>query len=425
MCDQHQPVEKPETFWIPEHHEATLKVQVTKFNKKADKLNCPHITYHILGSKSVAAKGYEERAEFWGKDEVPHVTMIEVEVIGQAPKIEGWKFLGTLDRYSLPGAVIINTVPGEQIPEQFHTADASCDHCGKIRRRNETFVLQEDETGDYKRVGRQCVRDFIGYDPKAIMRYMRSLLSFSEQFADEEKYGFGGSGQRFMTFSHIDVLTKTAALIDKYGWVPKSAANEEHSATASDVLQVYFPPDSKYHQAYAAWKKWREELNLDDPKWRKEAEAARAWLKEQTGTGEYWHNLHAIDQAEGVPTHLFGYWCSVMSGYQRAMEKLRLAEREPKLNEHVGDVKERRDFNVKLKKRRSFEGAYGTVRLHEFRDEDGRTLIWWANVDPEMELDGQYRIKGTIKKHDEREGWKQTVLTRVKVIEEVEQEQAA
>lgn len=418
MCDHHEAVDQPETFWIPKHHEVTLQAQIDKFNKKADKLDCPHITYLVHGEKSVVAKGFEERAEIWGESEVPHVTMIEVSIVGAAPKIEGWKFLGTLDHYSLPGAVIINTVPGEEIPKQFHTADASCDHCGKVRRRNETFVLQEDETGEYKRVGRQCVRDFIGYDPKAIMRYMRSLLSFSEQFADEEKYGFGGSGPRFYTFDHIGVLIKTASLIDKYGWVPKSAADEDHRATASEVLDVYFPPDARDPRVYQQWKTWVDSLNLDNPKWKEEAEAARAWLKKHTGEGEYWHNLHAIDQAEGVPTHLFGYWCSVMSGYQRAMEKLRLAEREKKLNEHVGEVKERREFVVKLKARKSFENHYGTTRLHTFIDEDGRTLIWWASVDPELELDGQYKIKGTIKKHDEYNGWAQTILTRVKVLED-------
>jgi hypothetical protein len=402
----------PETFWIPAHKEEVLKDQIFKFNRKAAKLDCPDLTYEVRGEKLVPAEGYE------GEVDAPQVEMIEIELIGEAPKIDGWKFLGTLDHYSLPGKVIINTVPDESIPSKFHVADASCDHCGKVRRRNETFVLQEEDTGDYKRVGRQCVRDFIGYDPKAIARYMRNLTALKESFGDTERYSSGGT--RFYTFEHINILAKTAAVIDAYGWVPRSASNEEHNATASHVMNLYFPPmDSK---ARKAWNEWRVSLQLDNPKWMEEAEAAREWLKQQSTDGEYWFNLHAINESNSVPTHLFGYWCSVMSGYQRAMEKLRLAEREHKVNDYVGEIKERRDFTVKLKSRRSFDSRYGTVRLHTFLDDEGHTLVWWANVDPDMELDGYYKIKGTIKAHDEYNDWKQTILTRVKVVEQIKQD---
>lgn len=416
MCQQN------DTHWINKNQIPTLERALEKFNKQATKLACPHVEYKVHGEKQVVPKEYQSQIAVVGEENLPKETLVEIELIGEAPVIEGWKFLGTLDHYSLPGAVIVNAVPGETIPDEFHTDDASCDHCGKVRRRNETFVLQEVDTGAHKRVGRQCVRDFIGYDPSSVLRFMRALERFEGDFEDEEKWSSGG-GRQFYTFDHISVLTRTAAMIDKYGWVPRSAADEDHNATANDVLHSLIPPTYDA-RAYAAWKVWIAELNLDDPRWKKDAEAAREWLKEQTGTGSYWHNLHAIDEAEAVPAHLLGYWCSVMSGYYRAMERLRLAEREKKVNEHVGEVKHRRNFTVKLKKRLSFENAYGTTRLHIFLDEDGHTLVWWASTDPKMELDETYRVKATIKNHDERDGWKQTVITRLKVEEHIEQEAA-
>jgi hypothetical protein len=420
MCDHGE----KETFWIPKHHETTLKAQVAKLNKKAKKLNCPELSYKVLGEKLVIAKGFEQKAEIWGASECPHVPYIEVQLIGEGPKIEGWKFLGTLDHITLPGSVIVNTVPGEEIPQQFHNSEPVCDHCGKHRRRNETFILQKEDSGEYKRIGRQCVRDFIGYDPSSILRYIRALDSFVEDFDNEERWGFGG-GQQAYVFDHDDVLRVTAALIDKYGWVPRSAVDDEHRSTASDVIQYYFPPNRTAEHAYRMWVEWRKSLNPEDPRWVEDAKNAREWLKQQPSNNEYLHNLHAIDNAEGgVPVRLFGYWCSVVAGYQRAMEKLRLAERDKKVNEYVGEVKERREFVAKLKRRQSFDGAYGTVRLHVFLDEDGHTLVWWANTDPELSLDETYRFKGTVKKHEERDGWKQTIITRVKVEECIEKEAA-
>jgi hypothetical protein len=53
-------------------------------------------------------------------------------------------------------------------------------------------------------------------------------------------------------------------------------------------------------------------------------------------------------------------------------------------------------------------------------DNDGRTLTWFANTNPEMNVGEKYRIKGTVKKHDEYNEWKQTILTRVKVLEKIE-----
>lgn len=64
-----------------------------------------------------------------------------------------------------------------------------------------------------------------------------------------------------------------------------------------------------------------------------------------------------------------------------------------------------------------FNGHYGLAKLHSLRDEEGRTLIWFATGADELEVGGKYRILGTVKKHEEYKGWKQTTLTRVKALE--------
>ena len=348
-----------------------------------------------------------------GEEYCPKIKLLEIEFQGEGPKIGGWKFLGTLDHYSLPGSIIVNTVPGEKIPESFYKSDASCDHCGKIRRRTETFVLQEEKTGDYKRVGRQCVRDFIGYDPNQVLRFLTVIRNFTTSFDEQDWFG-GGSGRANYTFNTKRALADTAAIIYVNGWVPRSKGGFDQMPTADFLMNLYFPPkgDAKRH-----WNEWVERLDLKNEKWEKEAEGAINWLREQKSDNEYMHNLRAIDTAGSVPPRLFGYWCSLMATYQKAQERLRLAEQQKHTNEYVGEIKQRLDFKVNVVSIHSHDGYYGTTYRHKFIDEEGHTLIWWANTDSKMAPGDTCKIKGTIKKHEEYEGWKQTLLSRVKLIE--------
>ena len=426
MCNHDEPAweapgpKEDENIWIPDWNEGKLNNELAKLNKRARKIGCNEVSYNIVDEKTTTHKtaGGHKYDVRW----------LEIEFDGQGPKINGWRFLGTLDHNALPGQVIVDTVPGEKIPEYFHDSDAVCDHCEKIRRRNQTFVLINEETEEYRRVGRQCVREFIGYDVKDVMWFLTRLRNLVGSLGGDEWRG--GGGYQEMYFDPTEVLAVTAAVIEKEGWVSKKVAWEQDRVpTASWVGQVYFPPiprDDYYDR-------WVDGLDLKNDKWHKLAEAARAWLKEQSADGEYWHNLHAIDKADIVSGKLFGYWCSLISTYQRAMyrqrEKARTAEpKAKKLNEHIGTPKERIELTVEVATLTHHDSRFGVVHKHQMLDNDGRTIIWWANtMSADMVAGGKYRITAKVKKHDEFRDWKQTLVTHVKVqevLEEPEEEAA-
>ena len=85
----------------------------------------------------------------------------------------------------------------------------------------------------------------------------------------------------------------------------------------------------------------------------------------------------------------------------------------------------------------SFRG-YGTVEMsvYGFKDDEGNILIWKTSgclyIEHEVKgfIENEYarkgdkiRIKGTIKDHSEYKGTKQTVLSRVKLVEFIEKAQ--
>lgn len=84
------------------------------------------------------------------------------------------------------------------------------------------------------------------------------------------------------------------------------------------------------------------------------------------------------------------------------------------LNEYTGEIGKRQDFDVTCTKTLGIEGNYGVRTMVKFADPDGRIIIWWATGEVELEVGKQYRIKATVKKHEEYKGWKQTIVTRAK-----------
>lgn len=403
---------EPTIYTIAAWNINKLNDKFAKINKRADRIGAPHVSYTIVAERDIPDPEYDHK-HFPG-DVIPKIHVIDITVEGQGPKIEGYRFVGTLDHNTLPGSVIVNTVPGEAVPPQYFHSAGVCDHCGKIRRRNETFVLLKEDDHTHTVIGRQCVRDFIGYDPAQVARYLQGLYKDIASLNDDEWTGGGSSGQ--WVFNKIDILKNTIAIIRTFGWVPRSAAQPETGrfASAEYVTELMYP--ARNDDQRKAKEALKAKLDFHPEEDAAEAEAAIEWLLKQPANNEYIHNLHNIANATDCPARLIGYWCSLVAAYQKAMETLRRNELVHKVNEWTGVVGEKLEAEVNVIGIQYIDGAYGTVALVRMLAETGHTMIWFANTKPQMNVGGKYKIKATVKKHDVRNEWKQTVLTRVKVL---------
>lgn len=417
MCETNN-----QTFTIPSWNVDKLRNEFNKLAKKASKLGCEPPVLVEQKVEQIVDPDFEQQIAVGviRRDQAPKITVHTFTIEGNGPKLAGWKFLGTLDHNTIPGSVIVNAVPGETVPQQFFHNDAVCDHCGKIRRRTETFVV-EQENGDLKQVGRQCIRDFLGHDPSALIRYLSSLRRFVASLDEEEmRKGSGGSG--YWTFNSYEVLKLTNAVIRTFGWVSRTRAAQEYppiDSTSDIVLTIMAPPFNE--DARKARQQIIDKIEWNNEKDEAAADGALQWLEKQTDDSGYLHNLRVLANAnDGIPVNMLGYWCSLIAVYLKEQEKLIRAERQKRTSEWYGNVKDKVEITVKVESKHAFETQYGTTRLHKMIDNDGRAFTWFASSASGMEQGHTYRIKGTIKKHDEYNGWKQTILTRVKAIEEVE-----
>lgn len=81
---------------------------------------------------------------------------------------------------------------------------------------------------------------------------------------------------------------------------------------------------------------------------------------------------------------------------------------------YVSDVGTRIEFEAKVVGVYETEGFYGHTDIVKFRDSKGNLFTWFASGYTYLEREDRISIKGTVKKHDEYRGVKQTVLTRCK-----------
>lgn len=96
-----------------------------------------------------------------------------------------------------------------------------------------------------------------------------------------------------------------------------------------------------------------------------------------------------------------------------AVEAAREAQKEVAraTSRHLGTVGERRGFLVKVVATPKFEGAYGTVVINLCEDMQGNVVVYKGGK--VLGEKGQMiNVKATIKAHGEREGVKQTVISR-------------
>ena len=82
---------------------------------------------------------------------------------------------------------------------------------------------------------------------------------------------------------------------------------------------------------------------------------------------------------------------------------------------HVGSIKERIEFEGIVEFETTREGFYGTTHIIKVRSIDGNVFTWFASGYQSLHRGDRVAVRGTVKKHDEYQGVKQTILSRCKI----------
>lgn len=285
------------TYLIPTQNVATLQADITKLAKKAAKLGCaaPVLTIGKTVSVKIGETAYGD---------IVYAQKVEVSVTGEAPKLNGWSFIGTVE--SVEGSTVLRSVPGHQIPEQYRAADpCNCDHCKINRRRNSTFIVQS-EAGEFKQVGRSCIRDFLGHaNPEHVAAYAQSLveINFSDYDSDERSYG---STQ--LAYGTDAVVAAAIRAIKLFGYRKTDCDNNTRDSVAMHLFGKNESSRLPIEQ---------EDRNL--------AVQAVEWMRKLSGS-EFSLNVAAYAKCDSLPYKAFGYIAAAAMMYLKSIDAVRAKE---------------------------------------------------------------------------------------------------
>ena len=385
-----------------QHDQALAKIE--KLNKRWAKLGLPQIETEFRGER-----------EFIIDPDASH-RVIEYRTIymrvPELPAIDGWQIVGTIHPSSSGEGNIVRRIPGAIADlTAYYNVPFMCDHCGYLRRRNDTFVVQNTETAEMKQVGSTCMGDFLrgGSDPHAIMKMAEELVDIVEFVAKPRpRKEYGKIADDTIHTVPLDFfLAMVNRKIREYRWVSKKEAWESRGR--------------KVATATAAWDAMRSQVEIDSiapadfGAAREIIDWARATLSADDES-EYIHNLAVITTGDFCSYRESGLVASIWAARRNHEKRAKAAPKKEDATGYVGKPKERlQPITMKVTAIKDISGQFTKI-IHKMEDGDGNHYAWFASVDPDLEIGKEYEIVGTVKDHREFRGEKETILTRCKVL---------
>lgn len=387
------------TFNIPAKIFYFFQRKVEELNKRAQKIGIPGIQYEVLGKKTLPSNATR-----------PKETMIyEIKVTGIVPKVEGWSFVASVHHAiddSGQYGNIVSSIPSyeDKIPQKYWKQEPICEHCNTKRRRSDTFLLQNDETGEFKQCGRNCLADFLRTNNIDDIMRASALLAINQEIAMmgsedfDEFEGFGRGGRR--SYPLLNVLALTKHIVSQIGYVP--TRSETNTSTKEIVLLAMNLRGNKDLQGFLSNNKLTSiETEAEDYEI---ADESIQWVKnlsdKDVTDNPYLSNIKSLVNSSFIDPKFFGLAVSIIPSYLRQRDRIRreqtlkrLREEKGNINPYVGKLKEQIEFTVKIDKIKGpFRG--GESMLFMGTTEDYQVVKWWGKPSDSFKENETYRVIG-------------------------------
>lgn len=371
------------TFSIPTGNLSKLKARFEALNKKAKKLNCDPVSYKEVGTsiKKVTI----------GSEKV-NIEYTEIEVSGFSPVIAGW-YLDLVIDHTNPGGNVVIAINKDLDATEYRSVAATCQHCNKVRSRNFTYLLSNDE-GDRMQVGKTCLKDFTGHQsPEDIASFAAMLqTTFDEILDDESVFQERGSSSRMLELRPYLARVANVYAQDGRYYTKTQAMDMNITSTSDAALSIkVVPTEANYAMA-------------DD---------AIEFCRKLDTANDFQYNLVTLLKGDYFDFRYTGTVAYAIRIFAAEQERRRAAKTSP--SNHVGAVGDRIKVEATLT-RVVYVPNYDCYS-HDFVDKNGNVFNWFTSRKI-GEVGEAVSVMGTVKNHNEFKGVKQTTLTRCKVLNE-------
>lgn len=388
------------TYEIYEGNMDRLSKKLSTISNKCSKYGC-EFHFEELGESFRNVKD-----EVTG--EVHTARFITVDVSGTA-RISNWEFIATIE-HADPMNIIRSFRPEVEVPARFYHANTFCEHCRTRRVRKDTYIVRNTETGEFKQVGKSCLKDFTGgLSAEQVAQYISWFDEVIRGQAVEPGFKHYESTE--------EILQNAVESVRLYGFTKTEAYGNAISTKQIVLEQVHH------------FGSYRERIEWDgfDPDHKGNSDkvkAIMAWVASLPMELGYISNLKTTLAREYCENRDVGIICSAVASYNREMERQERKARESKKaskSQWVGNEGDRIELhNLTIRLLTGWETEFGYTYLYKFVDEQGNIYTWktgkWLGDGDEVKDTQRISLKGTIKKHSEFNGELQTELTRCKVL---------
>ena len=382
------------TYTILECKREDVEKKLKRLQKKAEKYDIP---FSVSFGEPYAITRKEKNEYNYIVENMYEVFDLTIE--SDVIRKDGYTVIAHIEHAT--NGNIVNVFEGD-VQKEWVTMPPFCEHCNSNHNLKFTFIVANG--AERKQVGRTCLKDYCGIDPQVIGMFN----AFYGEIEEDTFEGYDFRERIDLVYDSVNTLGIAIDVTKEQGYIKSDERNSNKSAIIKRC--------SERAKAFAEAEQMAKDI-LAMPL----EEAIDAKL----------NNVQVRLQGLYCKPSDFGYFAYAPTAYKKHME--RKAEKERRAKEqatigeksaYVGTVGERMDFDIKeMRLLTSFPSDYGYTYLYRFIDKDDNVLIWFASSAMGKWVNGEWvdaqnieKIKATVKSHSERDGVKQTIITRVKEI---------
>ena len=418
------------TYMIPEENVESLEKKFNAAARKIRKINPglePTMTksdHTIVLVHKIELRPCDCRSEATVKEVPYEARRVELKIPDEVVFAENnWAFGGSVEPSGVEGKNFVNVnLSGKDlgfiVPAKYFTANScTCDYCKTNRKRNKTYLVVNLETGEWKQLGKECLKLFVtGIDIDAIAIF-ESFIKEAEDIANPGDEFFYNRRLRFVKVA--DALALACAVYRERGYLAtRDVAGNANDLSNKNIVQrkltQQYGCDSDFLNITNSTRDkidaitFKTDINVEDV----------ISDVEQLPDDTYYNNLKVIVENEYVPLDKLGLLASIPKAIKRYKEEKKRQEERERLaaeSNYLGSVGEKISVNfVSGREIACCETQFGLLHIYEFKDANGNTVVWKSSSSKDIPESGV--ITGTVKSHEEYDGIKQTVILRAKII---------
>ena len=422
------------TYMIPEENVENLEKKFNAAARKIRKINPelePTMTksnHTIVLVRKIELRPCDCRSESTVKKVPYEARRVELKIPDEVVFAENnWAFGGSVEPSGVDGKNFVNVnLSGKDlgfiVPTRYFSSNpCTCDYCRTNRKRNKTYLVVNQETGEWKQLGKECLRLFVtGIDVDAIATF-ESFIKEAEETANPGDEFFYNKRFRFVKVA--DALALACTVYRERGYLAtRDVAGNSNDLCNKNIVQRKLAQQYGYDNDFLnVLNSVRDEIDEITVKTytaiaKEDAEVAVEMVK-RFPDEPYYNNLKVIVENEYIPLNKLGLLVSIPKAIDRYEDEKKKQEEKERLaaeSDYLGSVGEKISVNfVSGREVACCETQFGLLHIYEFKDANGNTVVWKSSSSKDIPEIGV--VAGTVKSHEEYNGIKQTVILRAKI----------